>query len=148
MSVGIKPHLYFFLNNATVVFPCCSWLHSGLQHQLCHVFCHRVCCPVYQLHRDHGWSQHVRLSSYCICTSPSVLFILEGVKTMCTFIDDIFTSTHDVSAGDLKTPSVSIPKGTIVAVLYTFTVYILLFMLVSATCERSEFIFKSLIYLP
>lgn len=92
VSVGIKPHLYFFFNNATVVFPCCSWLHSGLQHQLCHVFCHRVCCPVYQLHRDHGWSQHVRLSSYCICTSPPVLFILEGVKTMCTFIDDIFTS--------------------------------------------------------
>lgn len=42
------------------------------------------------------------------------------------------------SAGELKTPSVSIPKGTVVAVLYTFTVYVLLFLLVSATCDRSE----------
>lgn len=46
-----------------------------------------------------------------------------------------------MSVGDLKTPSVSIPKGTIVAVLYTFIVYVLLFILVSATCERSEFIY-------
>lgn len=43
-----------------------------------------------------------------------------------------------VSEGELKSPSVSIPKGTIVAVFYTFTVYILLFILVSATCDRSE----------
>lgn len=48
-----------------------------------------------------------------------------------------FTSL-DVSAGELKAPSISIPKGTIVAVLYTFTVYVLLFLLVAATCERSE----------
>lgn len=48
-----------------------------------------------------------------------------------------FTSTRDVPAGELKTPSVSIPKGTIVAVLYTFIIYILLFLLVGATCERS-----------
>ncbi|TNN72475.1 Solute carrier family 12 member 9 [Liparis tanakae] len=38
---------------------------------------------------------------------------------------------------ELKTPSVSIPKGTIVAVFYTFTVYVLLFILVSATCDRT-----------
>lgn len=37
-----------------------SWLLVGLQHQLCHVFCHRVCGHVHQLHRNHGWSQHVR----------------------------------------------------------------------------------------
>lgn len=42
------------------------------------------------------------------------------------------------SEGELKTPSVSIPKGTIVAVFYTFTVYALLFILVSATCDRSD----------
>lgn len=39
----------------------CSWLHFGLQHQLCHVFCHRVCRHVHQLHGDHGRRQHVRL---------------------------------------------------------------------------------------
>lgn len=65
------------------------------------------------------------------------------------FVNIIYISLPpDVSLGDLKTPSISIPKGTIVAVLYTFTIYILLFMLVGATCERSELIFKGLIYLP
>lgn len=49
-----------------------------------------------------------------------------------------FVLTPHVSEGELKTPSVSIPKGTIVAVFYTFTVYVLLFILVSATCDRSE----------
>lgn len=48
-----------------------------------------------------------------------------------------------VSKGELKTPSISIPKGTIVAVFYTFTVYVLLFILVSATCERSETLHNS-----
>lgn len=42
------------------------------------------------------------------------------------------------SAGELKNPSVSIPKGTITAVLYTFIVYVLLFLVVSATCDRLE----------
>lgn len=51
-----------------------------------------------------------------------------------------------VSVGDLKTPSVSIPKGTIVAVLYTFVVYLLLFILVSATCERSGFSYFFLLF--
>lgn len=41
-----------------------------------------------------------------------------------------------VCAGELKNPSVAIPKGTIMAVLYTFTVYILFFFLVSSTCDR------------
>lgn len=50
----------------------------------------------------------------------------------------IFALAPHVSEGELKTPSVSIPKGTIVAVFYTFTVYALLFILVSATCDRSE----------
>lgn len=43
-----------------------------------------------------------------------------------------------LSEGELKTPSVSIPKGTIIAVIYTFTVYVLLFLLASATCDRSD----------
>lgn len=64
------------------------------------------------------------------------------------FVNIIYISlAPDVSLGDLKTPSISIPKGTIVAVLYTFIVYILLFLLVGATCERSELVFKGLIFL-
>lgn len=68
---------------------------------------------------------------------------------MCKFVDTLFYIylQRDVSLGDLKTPSISIPKGTIVAVLYTFIIYILFFLLVSATCERSELIFKGLRYL-
>lgn len=69
------PYLFFF-------FFFCSWLHSGLQHQLCHVFCYRVCGLVYQLHWDHGWSQYVRLFSYYICMSPPGLFILVNVRIM------------------------------------------------------------------
>ncbi|XP_028839034.1 solute carrier family 12 member 9 [Denticeps clupeoides] len=40
-------------------------------------------------------------------------------------------------SGELKNPNVSIPKGTIIAVFCTFTVYIFLFLLVSATCDRT-----------
>lgn len=43
-----------------------------------------------------------------------------------------------LSVGELKNPSAAIPKGTIIAVLYTFIVYVLLFILASSTCERSE----------
>uniref|UniRef100_A0A672PMR1 Solute carrier family 12 member 9 n=1 Tax=Sinocyclocheilus grahami TaxID=75366 RepID=A0A672PMR1_SINGR len=39
-------------------------------------------------------------------------------------------------SGELKNPSESIPKGTIIAVSYTFTVYVLLFLLLSCTCDR------------
>lgn len=52
----------------------------------------------------------------------------------------MFAPAPHVSEGELKTPSVSIPKGTIVAVFYTFVVYVLLFILVSATCDRSELV--------
>ncbi|TRY96724.1 hypothetical protein DNTS_032207 [Danionella cerebrum] len=53
----------------------------------------------------------------------------------------MFTSCTGIMAGanmsgELKNPSVSIPKGTIIAVCYTFTVYVLLFLLLSSTCDR------------
>ncbi|XP_059829854.1 solute carrier family 12 member 9 isoform X2 [Hypanus sabinus] len=39
-------------------------------------------------------------------------------------------------SGDLKNPSYAIPKGTIIAVIYTLLVYFLLFLMVSFTCDR------------
>ncbi|XP_028821289.1 solute carrier family 12 member 9-like [Denticeps clupeoides] len=39
-------------------------------------------------------------------------------------------------SGELKNPSVSIPRGTIIAVAYTFIIYLLVFLLVSSTCDR------------
>ncbi|ROL40696.1 Solute carrier family 12 member 9 [Anabarilius grahami] len=53
----------------------------------------------------------------------------------------MFTSCTGIMAGanmsgELKNPSEAIPKGTIIAVAYTFTVYLLLFLLLSSTCDR------------
>ncbi|XP_019719714.1 solute carrier family 12 member 9 [Hippocampus comes] len=64
------------------------------------------------------------------------------VMSFATVFAIMFTSCTGIMAGanmsgDLETPSVSIPKGTIVAVIYTFIVYILFFLLVSATCDRT-----------
>nr|XP_034958897.1 solute carrier family 12 member 9-like [Zootoca vivipara] len=39
-------------------------------------------------------------------------------------------------SGELKNASSSIPKGTIIAVVYTFVIYFLLFFMTSFTCER------------
>ncbi|XP_048372905.1 solute carrier family 12 member 9 [Sphaerodactylus townsendi] len=40
-------------------------------------------------------------------------------------------------SGELKNASSSIPKGTIVAVVYTFVIYFLLFFMTSFTCDRT-----------
>ncbi|XP_062993929.1 solute carrier family 12 member 9 [Elgaria multicarinata webbii] len=40
-------------------------------------------------------------------------------------------------SGELKNASSSIPKGTIVAVVYTFVIYFFLFFMTSFTCERT-----------
>nr|XP_014346148.1 PREDICTED: solute carrier family 12 member 9 isoform X2 [Latimeria chalumnae] len=39
-------------------------------------------------------------------------------------------------SGELKDPSSAIPKGTIIAVVYTFIIYLLLFFMISFTCDR------------
>ncbi|KAI1898786.1 hypothetical protein AGOR_G00075950 [Albula goreensis] len=63
------------------------------------------------------------------------------VMTFATVFAVMFNGCTGIMAGanmsgELKNPSVSIPKGTIIAVLYTFFVYLLLFLLVSSTCDR------------
>nr|XP_033780052.1 solute carrier family 12 member 9 [Geotrypetes seraphini] len=40
-------------------------------------------------------------------------------------------------SGELKNPSNSIPKGTIIAVIYTFIIYFLLFFMTAFTCDRT-----------
>uniref|UniRef100_A0A8C7W245 Solute carrier family 12 member 9 n=1 Tax=Oncorhynchus mykiss TaxID=8022 RepID=A0A8C7W245_ONCMY len=64
------------------------------------------------------------------------------VMSFATVFAVMFTSCTGIMAGanmsgELKNPSAAIPKGTIIAVLYTFIVYVLLFILASSTCERT-----------
>ncbi|XP_035480779.1 solute carrier family 12 member 9 isoform X2 [Scophthalmus maximus] len=72
----------------------------------------------------------------------SLDYSTNSVMSFSTVFAIMFTSCTGIMAGanmsgELKTPSVSIPKGTIVAVFYSFTVYVLLFILVGATCDRT-----------
>lgn len=64
------------------------------------------------------------------------------VMSFATVFAVFFTSCTGIMAGanmsgELKNPSVAIPKGTISAVFYTFLVYVLLMLMVSATCDRT-----------
>uniref|UniRef100_UPI0037E9C710 solute carrier family 12 member 9 n=1 Tax=Semicossyphus pulcher TaxID=241346 RepID=UPI0037E9C710 len=67
------------------------------------------------------------------------------VMSFATVFAVFFTSCTGIMAGanmsgELKNPSIAIPKGTITAVLYTFIVYVLLLLMVSATCDRTMLI--------
>uniref|UniRef100_W5N7I6 Solute carrier family 12 member 9 n=1 Tax=Lepisosteus oculatus TaxID=7918 RepID=W5N7I6_LEPOC len=63
------------------------------------------------------------------------------MMTFATVFAVMFTGCKGIMAGanmsgELKNPSLSIPKGTIIAVSYTLVIYLLLFFLVSSTCDR------------
>ncbi|XP_032872207.1 solute carrier family 12 member 9, partial [Amblyraja radiata] len=71
----------------------------------------------------------------------SVDYTTGSVMTFATVFAVMFNGCTGIMAGsnmsgDLKNPSYAIPKGTIIAVIYTLLVYLLLFLMVSFTCDR------------
>ncbi|XP_048884975.1 solute carrier family 12 member 9-like [Brienomyrus brachyistius] len=74
-------------------------------------------------------------------TGYSLDYSTNTVMTFATVFAVMFNGCTGIMAGanmsgELKNPSESIPKGTIIAVLYTFFIYLLLFVLISSTCDR------------
>ena len=49
-------------------------------------------------------------------------------------------------SGDLREPSKAIPKGTLLGVSFTFTVYFILFLLTALTCDRN-FLYHDCLYM-
>ncbi|XP_041093156.1 solute carrier family 12 member 9 [Polyodon spathula] len=68
-------------------------------------------------------------------------YTTNSMMTFATVFAILFNGCTGIMAGsnmsgELRDPSVSIPKGTIIAVVYTFFIYLLLFFMVSFTCDR------------
>ncbi|XP_076866953.1 solute carrier family 12 member 9 [Brachyhypopomus gauderio] len=77
-----------------------------------------------------------------LASGYSLDYSTNRVMSFSTVFAVMFTSCTGIMAGanmsgELKNPSVAIPKGTILAVLYTLVIYVLLFLLVSSTCDRA-----------
>ncbi|XP_030630823.1 solute carrier family 12 member 9-like [Chanos chanos] len=71
----------------------------------------------------------------------SLDYSTNSIMTFATVFAVMFNGCTGIMAGanmsgELKNPSVSIPKGTIIAVAYTFVIYLLFFLIVSSTCDR------------
>ncbi|XP_067828204.1 solute carrier family 12 member 9 isoform X2 [Heptranchias perlo] len=71
----------------------------------------------------------------------SVDYTTNYMMTFATVFAVMFNGCTGIMAGsnmsgDLRNPSNSIPKGTVIAVIYTLLVYLLLFFMVSVTCDR------------
>ncbi|XP_075764044.1 solute carrier family 12 member 9 isoform X2 [Pelodiscus sinensis] len=69
-------------------------------------------------------------------------YTTNNVMTFATVFAVMFNGCTGIMAGsnmsgELRNPSSSIPKGTIIAVVYTFVIYFLLFFMTSFTCERT-----------
>uniref|UniRef100_A0A8D0HQA6 Solute carrier family 12 member 9 n=1 Tax=Sphenodon punctatus TaxID=8508 RepID=A0A8D0HQA6_SPHPU len=69
-------------------------------------------------------------------------YTTNNIMTFATVFAIMFNGCTGIMAGsnmsgELKNASNSIPKGTIVAIVYTFVIYLLLFFMTSFTCERA-----------
>uniref|UniRef100_A0A8C8RJA3 Solute carrier family 12 member 9 n=1 Tax=Pelusios castaneus TaxID=367368 RepID=A0A8C8RJA3_9SAUR len=69
-------------------------------------------------------------------------YTTNNVMTFATVFAVMFNGCTGIMAGsnmsgELRNPSSSIPRGTIIAVIYTFLIYFLLFFMTSFTCERT-----------
>ncbi|CAM5129549.1 unnamed protein product [Natator depressus] len=69
-------------------------------------------------------------------------YTTNNVMTFATVFAVMFNGCTGIMAGsnmsgELRNASSSIPKGTIIAVVYTFIIYFLLFLMTSFTCERT-----------
>nr|XP_042701947.1 solute carrier family 12 member 9-like [Chrysemys picta bellii] len=69
-------------------------------------------------------------------------YTTNNVMTFATVFAVMFNGCTGIMAGsnmsgELRNASSSIPRGTIIAVVYTFIIYFLLFLMTSFTCERT-----------
>lgn len=104
--------------------------------------------PTCQVKAQFDYLQVMHTTSSSIISNRSSVYTCHCSVNHCVCCTNtkhtlMFVLPPRVSEGELRTPSVSIPKGTIAAVFYTFTVYVLLFILVSATCDRYEMLHNS-----